>query len=145
MTPARRVADRLAGLLTDQTAMASPGPRMHNTGPQDSESDDEYNPPVISPGRPADRIPAPLFDPDSDENIPPSPPAPTTTSHPPAARAAAPRQRRRAATVAAVTTDADGFRWTTTEDLVPTDKAADCNYFYGQHYQDATFKCRLCP
>ncbi|KAJ6449152.1 hypothetical protein DFH09DRAFT_1118677, partial [Mycena vulgaris] len=134
MTPARRVADRLTGLLTHQTAMASPGPRMHNTGPQDSESEDEYNPPIISPGRPADRIPAPLFDPDSDEDIPPSQPAPTTTSHPPAARAAAPRQRRHAATVAAVITDADGFKWTTTEDLVPTDKAADCNYFYGQHY-----------
>lgn len=143
MTPARRVADRLAGLLTHQTVMASPGPRMRNPGPEASDTEntsDSDNPPVIRPGRGAGRIPVPTFD--SNEDLPPSP---TTTSQQPAGGAAGPRQRRRAAAVPAGTTDAEGYTWTAAEYLLQNDKSADCKYFYGHHQLDGSFKCRLCP
>ncbi|KAJ7819979.1 hypothetical protein B0H13DRAFT_1921463 [Mycena leptocephala] len=123
LTPARRVADRLAGLLTHQTAMASPGPQMRNPGPETSDTEntsDSDNPPAIRPGQPAGRIPAPSFD--SDEDFLPSQPAPTTTSQQPASGAAAPRQRCHAAAVPAGTTDAEGAPTTTSQQ--PTGGAA---------------------
>ncbi|KAJ7818449.1 hypothetical protein B0H13DRAFT_1922228 [Mycena leptocephala] len=115
------------GPLTHQTAMASPGPRMHNPGPQTSDtenSSDLDSPPVIRPGRRgATRIPAPSFD--SDDDLPPSQPAPTTTSQQPAGGVAAPRQRRRAAAASVGTTDPVGYVWTTAEHLLHTDKSED--------------------
>ncbi|KAJ7923208.1 hypothetical protein B0H13DRAFT_1865160 [Mycena leptocephala] len=133
-TPARRVADRLAAQLGQQTAMASPGPREYDffspgANPGDSSDSDDFPQKAVS-----------LNSDDEGEALAPSP---DLTTQP----AAPGRHRRVVATLANSAVDAEGYAWIDEKDLVALnqEKTADLKYFFGQRAVDKSVKCRLCP
>ncbi|KAJ7817565.1 hypothetical protein B0H13DRAFT_1922861 [Mycena leptocephala] len=110
--PARRAADRLAGRLMQETAMASPAPQLHNRvhdGSDLGNSSDSDDTPVL-PHQPLATAELSLNSDDEEDSESP---------------AVAPgRQRRRRVAKPTGTADANGYTWFNANDLVQEDNAA---------------------
>ncbi|KAJ6600700.1 hypothetical protein B0H10DRAFT_1958727 [Mycena sp. CBHHK59/15] len=160
-TPARHMAKELASRLAQHTAMASPGPPVHDWLHANSDVEDSSEPNSeefpLTFHQCAPHVPALRTGSDSNDDTAPPSAAPvpaiyraaktTTGVQQPATRGTGRRRWAPTANTQVNTdpADNDDCVFVDPTEIVKTDKSMDSKYFFGRHSLDNGFKCRLCP